>query len=110
MSGSTAVEVLRTPTRLIEIARSQSAGSESTKRPPLSQPALLTNASIRPNRSRTCATIESTESRDVTSVGIARAPWPIASAVSAAVVPFTSVTTTVASSAANFRAIARPMP
>ena len=53
--------------------RSQSAGSESTNGPDLSQPALLTRTSIRPNRWCTCSTMASTDSREVTSARIPRA-------------------------------------
>ncbi len=96
------------------MTRSQSAGSESTNGTTLSQPALLTSTSIRPNRLRwTCSTIAATDSRDVTS---ARRPTarplspPIASAVWIAVTSLTSVTATVAPSAASFVATALPMP
>ena len=90
--------------------RSQSAGSESTNGPPVSQPALLTSTSMRPNRSVTCRTIASTDSRDVTSARMATAPAPMVSAVSLAAASLTSVTTTVAPSAAIFAAMALPMP
>ena len=92
------------------MTRSQSAGSESTNGPALSQPALLTRTSIRPNCSRTCSTMASTDSREVTSVRMPTAPPPMASAVSLAVASLMSVTTTVAPSAASFSAMPRPMP
>ena len=92
------------------MTRSQSAGSESTNGAALSQPALLTRTSIRPNCLRTCSTIASTESREVTSVRMPTAPPPMTSAVSLAVASLMSVTTTVAPSAASFAAMALPMP
>src|SRR6185437_9107282 len=57
ITGSTALQVCSTPYRLIAIARSQSAGSESTNGLALSQPALLTSTSIRPNCSATRSAI-----------------------------------------------------
>src|SRR5674536_70743 len=92
------------------MTRSQSVGSESRNGLALSQPALLTSTSIRPNRRFTCATITSTDSCEVTSVCMPTASPPIAIAVSLAVDSLMSVTTTVAPSAASFSAIARPMP
>src|SRR6478735_2673147 len=90
------------------MSRSQSAGSYSTNGPTLSHPALLTNTSIRPNCACTCSTMASTDSRDVTSAWMPTPPT--ASAASLAVCLLTSVTTTVAPSAASFSAIPRPMP
>ena len=90
------------------MTRSQSAGSESTNGPTLSQPALLTSTSMRPNCACTCATMASTDSRDVTSAWMPTPP--MASAVSFAVCSLTSVTATVAPSAASFSAMPRPMP
>src|SRR4249919_2340106 len=90
------------------MTRSQSAGSESTNGPTLSQPALLTNTSIRPNCRCTSPTIASTDARAVTSPGMPTPPT--AAAVSFAVTSLTSVTTTVAPSAASFSAMPRPMP
>src|SRR6266516_1864864 len=74
MSGSTALQVCSTPYRLIAIARSQSAGSESTKGLALSQPALLTRTSTRPNCRTTRSTIAWTAWRSLTSERIATAP------------------------------------
>src|SRR5664280_2332460 len=92
------------------MTRSQSVGSELRNGLALSQPALLTSTSIRPNRRFTCATITSTDSCEVTSVCMPTASPPIATAVSLAADSLMSVTTTVAPSAASFSAIARPMP
>src|SRR3954466_10601903 len=90
------------------MTRSQSAGSESTNGPTLSQPALFTSTSIRPNWRRTSATIAATSSREVTSQAIPTPPT--ACAVSLAVASLMSVTATVAPSAASFSAMPRPMP
>src|SRR6266702_3705652 len=109
MTGSTALQACSTPYRLIAIARSQSAGSESTNGLALSQPALLTSTSIRPNCSATRLDIAWTPWRSVTSARIATAPGS-SSAVVVALASSTSVTTTLAPSAASFWAIALPMP
>ena len=109
MSGSTALQVCSTPYRLTAIARSQSAGSESTNELALSQPALLTRTSTRPNCSTTRLTIAWTPWRSVTSARIATAPGS-ACAVSLALASSRSVTTTVAPSAASFPAMALPIP
>jgi hypothetical protein len=58
----------------------------------------------------TCATIAWTDSFEVTSALMPMALPPMAAAVWLAVVSFTSVTTTVAPSAASFCAMPRPMP
>src|SRR6478609_1319650 len=109
MSGSTALQVCSTPYRLTAIARSQSSGSESTNELALSQPALLTRTSTRPNCSATRLTIAWTPWRSVTSARIAMAPGS-ASAVSFALASSRSVTTTVAPSAAALWVHGRSSP
>src|SRR6478609_813371 len=110
MIGSTALEVFSTPYRLIAITRSQSASSLSTNDPTLSQPALLTRTSIRPNFSVTTATMATTDSLLVTSTRRPMAPPPSSFAVVIADCSSMSVTTTVAPSVASFSAIPRPIP
>src|SRR6478736_2958959 len=114
MIGSTALLVLNTPYRLMATTRSQSASLLSTNGPTLSQPALLTRTSMRPNRSLTVATMAATDSRSVTSTR--RPTWrstpapPSSLAVVTADCSSTSVTTTIAPSLASFSAMPRPMP
>ncbi len=92
------------------MTRSQSARSESMNGLALSQPALLTSTSTRPNWVVTCSTIASTEAGSVTSVRMPTEAFPSRSAVSFAVASLMSVTTTVAPSAESFSAMALPMP
>ena len=92
------------------MTRSQSASSLSTNGPTLSQPALLTRTSMRPNFSVTAATISATDSLLVTSTRRPMAPPPSSFAVVSADCSSMSVTTTVAPSAASFSAMPRPMP
>src|SRR5664280_2467236 len=84
------------------MTRSQSVGSESRNGLALSQPALLTSTSIRPNWRFTCATITPTDSCEVTSVCMPTASPPIATAVSFAVDSLMSVTTTIAPLLSSF--------
>ena len=99
----------KTPRRFTATRRSNTSSSVSSSGWWASIPALLNTTSSRPNVSTAAANIAFTSAACETSARTAIASWPI-SAAADSWCPLTSAQTTLAPSAANSSAEARPMP
>ena len=105
-----------TPLALTAMTRSQSASLVSSKGPPARVAALLTITSNRPQRATVAVTARSISAHTATSPGSKAASAPISAKTSRVGGPpsrgvwVTSTNITLAPSAANFRAMALPMP